>query len=75
MAYTLPDDLIEEFAKQSKRILQDNLVGVYLHGSAVMGCFNPDRSDIDLIVVVERPIPDAVKRDYLEICRKSASQT
>ena len=75
MKSTLPDGLVEEFAEQSKHILQENLVGIYLHGSAVMGCFNPDRSDIDLIVVVERPLPNAVKRDSLEICRKSASQT
>ena len=67
MAYTLPDGLIEEFAKQSRRILQDNLVGVYLHGSAVMGCFHPERSDIDLIIVVERPLSDPVKREYLDM--------
>ena len=33
----------ETFTKESKRILGDNLVGVYLHGSAVMGCFNPEK--------------------------------
>ena len=30
-------------------ILNDDLVGVYLHRSAATGCFNPDRSDIDLL--------------------------
>lgn len=29
----------------------DNLVGVYLHGSLAMGCFNPKGSDIDVLVV------------------------
>ena len=42
------DALLEEFVEQSKSILQDNLVGVYLHGSAVLGCFNPQKSDVDL---------------------------
>ena len=29
-----------------------NLVGVYLHGSAAMGCFHPARSDLDYLVVL-----------------------
>ena len=34
-------------------------VGVYLHGSAVLGGFRPDRSDLDVIVVCARPLsPD-----------------
>jgi streptomycin 3"-adenylyltransferase len=31
--------------------LAENLIGVYLHGSLATGCFNPLRSDIDLLVV------------------------
>ena len=61
------DGLIEEFVERSKSILRDDLVGVYLHGSAVMGCFNPEKSDVDLIVVVNRPMPDPVKRAFLEM--------
>jgi len=33
------DAVINSFVEKSKEILQDNLVGVYLHGSAVMGCY------------------------------------
>ncbi|MUT68824.1 aminoglycoside adenylyltransferase domain-containing protein [Paenibacillus sp. NEAU-GSW1] len=33
--------------------LGENLVGIYLHGSLAMGCFNPSRSDIDLLVIVK----------------------
>ncbi len=29
------------FVEKSKEILQDNLVGIYLHETVVMGCFNP----------------------------------
>jgi streptomycin 3"-adenylyltransferase len=37
------------------RMLGHELVGVYLHGSLAMGCFNPARSDLDLLVVTTRP--------------------
>ena len=46
------DKLLNEFVEKSKEILGDNLVGIYLHGSSVMGCFNPKKSDLDLIIVV-----------------------
>ena len=45
-------ELLDAFVKGSREILGDELCGVYLHGSAVMGCFSPAKSDIDLIVVV-----------------------
>ena len=61
------DSLINSFVEQSKEILRDNLVGVYLHGSLVMGCYNPQKSDIDLIIVVEQPLTDTVKRAYIEM--------
>ncbi|MGM0896496.1 MAG: aminoglycoside adenylyltransferase domain-containing protein [Bacillota bacterium] len=37
-------------------IMEEQPVGVYLHGSLAMGGFNPNRSDIDLIVVTEQPL-------------------
>ena len=37
-------------------LLQDNLVGIYLHGSLAAGCFHWERSDIDFLVVVRRPL-------------------
>ncbi len=61
------DRLTEDFVERSREILQDNLVGVYLHGSLVMGCFNPQKSDIDLIVVVDEPLSDPVKRAYMDM--------
>ncbi|MBP1555425.1 MAG: nucleotidyltransferase domain-containing protein, partial [Oscillospiraceae bacterium] len=60
------DRLTDDFVERSREILQDNLVGVYLHGSLVMGCFNPQKSDIDLIVVVDEPLSDPVKRAYMD---------
>ena len=61
------DAIISSFTERSKEILKDDLVGVYLHGSAVMGCYNPAKSDIDLIVVVKDPISDTLKRSYMDM--------
>jgi streptomycin 3"-adenylyltransferase len=33
----------------------ENLIGVYLHGSLAMGCFQPGGSDLDLLVLVDQP--------------------
>ncbi len=61
------ESILRGFTEQSKNILKDDLTGIYLHGSAVMGCFNPEKSDIDLIIVVERPLSDSVKREYMDM--------
>ena len=60
-------DLINEFVNRSKDILKENLVGIYLHGSSVMGCFNPEKSDIDLIVVVDDKMSDITKKAYMDM--------
>lgn len=39
--------------------LPDNLVGLYLRGSLVMGDFQPETSDVDLLAVTERRVSDA----------------
>lgn len=61
------DTITRSFVAQSQTILADNLVGIYLHGSAAMGCFHPEKSDIDLLVVVHTDIPSAIKRRYMDI--------
>jgi RimJ/RimL family protein N-acetyltransferase len=40
-------------------LLGENLIGIYLYGSLTQGAFNPDRSDIDCIVVTQRELTDA----------------
>lgn len=67
MASLNVDNLINSFVQRSKDILKENLVGIYLHGSLAMECFNPDRSDIDLIIIINKPISNSIKRDYLEM--------
>ena len=58
--------ILDEIINKSKEILGENLIGIYLHGSMAMGCFNPDKSDIDLIIVVEDDISDAQKLALME---------
>lgn len=59
--------LLREFTDLSREILGQSLVGVYLHGSAAMGCFNPGKSDLDLLIVVENTLPDDVKRRCMDM--------
>ena len=57
--------LLDAFVAQSRAILGDCLTGVYLHGSAAMGCFQPQKSDVDLLIVVENALPDELKLQYM----------
>jgi predicted nucleotidyltransferase len=42
---------LDDLTAGLRRILGDRLVGVYVHGSFALGCFNPQRSDLDVIAV------------------------
>lgn len=59
--------ITEKFTEQSKDILGDNLVGVYLHGSAAMGCYNDEKSDIDLLVVIHNDMSEEEKHRYMNM--------
>lgn len=59
------DNLLLHFVQMSKEVLGENLVGIYLHGSAAMGCFHPQKSDLDLLVVVKGDISDAQKMRFM----------
>lgn len=55
------ENTLIRFVDRMKEILKENLTGIYLHGSLAMGCFNPGKSDIDLIAVTEESISDLHK--------------
>lgn len=59
-------ELLLQFTEMSRQLLGDNLTGIYLHGSAAMGCFHPETSDLDLILVVKHGIPDDIKTAFME---------
>ena len=58
---------IESFIGELRRHLADNLVGIYLHGSLSMGCFNPEISDIDLLAITKSPMAIELKRILIEL--------
>ncbi|MGZ3629993.1 MAG: aminoglycoside adenylyltransferase domain-containing protein [Ktedonobacteraceae bacterium] len=50
-----------------QRLLGDNLLGIYLHGSLALGGFQPERSDIDVIVLTAQRIDLETKRQCIEL--------
>jgi streptomycin 3"-adenylyltransferase len=60
-------DLLARIADEYRRVLGDNLVGVYLHGSIAMGCFTWETGDIDFLVVVEAPLTQAEKEALVRV--------
>ena len=62
----LYQSVIDDFVTAAKEIMGEKLTGIYLHGSLAMGCFNPDKSDIDLIIVIEQNISDEQKMKFME---------
>lgn len=47
------DALLDRIITDTKAILGDRLVGIYLHGSLAFGCFTWEQSDIDYLTVVK----------------------
>lgn len=67
---TCPDPVwkqLQAFCQQMQSILGDELVAIYLHGSLAMGCFNPECSDMDLLVVIRHQLPIETQRQVMEI--------
>ena len=60
-------EIIEKFISRSADILKEKLTGIYLHGSAAMDCFQPKKSDVDLMVVVNETLTDAEKRQLMDM--------
>ncbi|QYR19603.1 DUF4111 domain-containing protein [Paenibacillus sp. sptzw28] len=42
-------------------VLDENLIGIYIHGSMCLGCFQPSHSDLDILVVIHNKL-DAFQR-------------
>lgn len=65
---------IQQFLAITQDALQDNLTGVYLHGSLALGCFNPERSDLDLLVITGQPMSVETKRSLIEALLRLSRQ-
>lgn len=59
--------ILDKIVETSKDIIGEDLTGIYLHGSLAMGCFHPDKSDIDLILVIKDSVSDGQKRRLMDI--------
>ncbi|WP_160644388.1 aminoglycoside adenylyltransferase domain-containing protein [Chengkuizengella marina] len=59
-----PFKILNKIIERYKNILDENLVGIYLHGSLAMDCYNSS-SDIDFLVVVNKPIPLKTKKELI----------
>jgi predicted nucleotidyltransferase len=57
---------IEPLVEGIREVLAGNLVGAYLHGSAVLGGLRP-RSDIDVIAVVKRRMTAEQRRGVVDV--------
>ena len=62
--------LLVEYIDGARNVLGGNLVGVYLSGSLAYGDFVPERSDIDLQVVVRSPLTQEELKAVEELHRK-----
>lgn len=49
------------------QLLGSNLVGIYLHGSYVLGSYNEDVSDLDYVVVVRHALTATNKRELMSV--------
>jgi len=53
---------VKKLVNHLQEVLKDDLTGVYLHGSLAMQCFNPDLSDIDVLVVSRQRVQPEQRR-------------
>jgi predicted nucleotidyltransferase len=65
---------LDRLTRDLRDALADELVGVYLHGSLVLGCFNPQRSDIDVIAVTRRAITSEERNALGALMLRSSGQ-
>ena len=61
------EKLLSILASRYSGILGDNFVGMYVHGSYAMGCFNAAKSDLDYIILCDDE-PDAdIKKQIMDV--------
>lgn len=69
-------DQVDGLVESVRLLLGQALAGVYLHGSLACGCFNPERSDLDLLALTTRPITREAKLGLVKaFLRRSSAPT
>ena len=51
--------IVDRLLGDVRKVLDDRFLGMYFYGSLATGGFDPDRSDVDFIVVTEGHLPEA----------------
>ena len=64
--------VVQQIVVLTQEMLKDKLLSVYLHGSLSMGCFNPAKSDIDLLIVVKESL---LEKEKLNLAASYLSHT
>ncbi|KAJ4245234.1 hypothetical protein NW762_014104 [Fusarium torreyae] len=68
MEHNLPDEVnayLDELVKRLADHLQDQLVGVYLFGSASYDAYEPGVSDLDVQAIVKDPLETVAKQEII----------
>ncbi|BDR56605.1 aminoglycoside adenylyltransferase domain-containing protein [Xylocopilactobacillus apis] len=68
------ETLLTKIRDSSQEILKDNLIGVYLHGSLVLGSYRSEVSDLDFLIVVKFPLTEQEKQLIMKDLIKSWSK-
>lgn len=58
---------VQTLCEQVQAALGQTLVGVYLHGSLALGCFNVELSDLDLLFVNRQRMSVETKRQLMQL--------
>ena len=58
--------LLDDLSCAMPKILRENLVGIYIHGSIAQNAFRWNVSDVDFLLVVQSEPSDDVKRQLLD---------
>lgn len=58
---------VQTLCEQVQAALGQTLVGIYLHGSLALGCFNVEQSDLDLLFVNRQRMAVETKRHLMQL--------
>lgn len=64
--------LVQQITRAFEKLLRENLVGIYAHGSAVWGGFHPKVSDFDFLVVVREALDPSIKEALIPLSLRLA---
>jgi predicted nucleotidyltransferase len=62
--------VLEELEAHVRELLGPNLRGMYVYGSLAFECYNPARSDVDVLVVTRRRMAPETRRAFSSILRR-----